>query len=48
MQEVIDQARDVFRLPSGFMAFGWQIEVVSRVPIFSIELASTMKELKSV
>jgi hypothetical protein len=33
------------RLPSGFVAFQWQFEVISRVPVFSVELATTMQEL---
>lgn len=41
-------AREIFRLPSGFKAFDWQCEIVSRVPIHSIELATTMRELKGV
>jgi hypothetical protein len=41
-------ARDIFRLPSGFKVFDWQFEIVSRVPIFSVEVASTMKELARV
>lgn len=40
--------REVFRLPSGFKAFDWQCEIVSRVPIHSIEMGSTMKELSGV
>lgn len=40
--------REIFRLPSGFKAFDWQIEVVSCVGVRSIELASTMKELRNV
>jgi hypothetical protein len=42
------KAREVFRLPSGRKVFNWQCEVVSRVEIHSIELASTMKELTGV
>jgi hypothetical protein len=42
------KTNDVFRLVSGFMAFDWQIELVSRVRIKSVELASTMKELQGV
>lgn len=37
---------ELFRIPGGFKAFDWQFEVVSRVKIHSVELASTMKELK--
>jgi hypothetical protein len=41
-------ARDIFRLPSGFKVFDWYFEVVSRVPLYSVEIASTMKELATV
>jgi len=40
--------REIFRLPSGFKAFDYQFEIVSRVPIHSIEVATTMRELKGV
>ena len=40
--------REIFRLPSGFKAFDYQFEIVSRVPVHSIEVATTMKELKGV
>ena len=42
------RSREIFRLPSGRKVFNWQFEVVSRVPIHSIEVASTMKELTGV
>jgi hypothetical protein len=48
MTKVLDQDRMIFRLPGGLKAFCWQFEIVSRVPIFSVELASTMKELQGV
>ena len=41
-------SRELFRVPSGFKAFGWQVEVISRVGIRSIELATSMKELRGV
>lgn len=40
--------REIFPLPSGFKSYDWQCEVVSRVGIRSIELASTMRELRDV
>ena len=40
--------REIFRLPSGFKAFDWQVEIIARVPIHGIELATTMRELKGV
>lgn len=39
---------DLMRLPSGFKASIWQVEVTGRVRIDSIEMASTVKELQSV
>ena len=36
------------RLPSGFKADIWQFEVRARAPVYSVHVASTMKELKSV
>lgn len=39
---------EIFRLPSGFEAFEWQIELVSRVRFDSVELATTMKALAGV
>lgn len=42
------QTREIFRLPSGFKAFDWQVEIISRVTIHSIELATTMHELTGV
>ena len=36
------------RLPSGFKADIWQFELRGRAPIYSLHVASTMKELKQV
>ena len=44
----LQQTREIFRLPGGFKAFDWQCEIISQVGVRSIELASTMKELKGV
>jgi hypothetical protein len=44
----LTQPREIFRLPSGLKAFCWQFEIVANVPIHSVELASTMRELKKV
>jgi hypothetical protein len=44
----LSNTREIFRLPSGFKAFDWQCEIVSRVKVHSIELATTMRELKGV
>jgi len=48
MERDIEKPTDIFRLPSGFRAFDWQIELIGRVRIDSVELASTMKELQGV
>lgn len=42
------KSREIFRLPSGFKAFDWQCEIIADVPVYSIELATTMRELKKV
>ena len=42
------EASQTIRLPSGFKSDTWQFEVISRVPVLSIALAETMKELRSV
>jgi hypothetical protein len=48
MTRHLTKTREIFRAPSGFKAFNWQFEVVSRVKIHSVELATTMKELRGV
>lgn len=47
-EQYLTQPRMIFRLPSGRKAFCWQFELMARVPIHSVELASTMRELKKV
>lgn len=42
------ESGEFFRLPSGFKATFWQIEIEARVQIESIEIATTAKELGSV
>jgi hypothetical protein len=42
------KTKEIFRLPAGAKSHHWQCEIVSRIPITSIELASTMRELKGV
>ena len=37
---------EIFRLPNGFKCFDHQVEVISRVPISSIQVATTLAELK--
>lgn len=36
----------IFRLPSGFKGFEFQFELVSRVPVYRVTLADTMKALR--
>lgn len=48
MTRNLTQQLEIFRIPGGFKAFDWQCEVVSRVGIRSVDLASTMRELKGV
>ncbi len=48
MTKILDQPRMIFRLPSGLKAFNWQFEILGRVPLHSVELASTMRELRKV
>lgn len=47
-EKVLDNARMIFRLPSGFKELTWQFELVSRATVNSVELARTMKELRDV
>jgi hypothetical protein len=45
---VLKEVREIFSLPSGFKSFDWQCEIISCVGVRSIELASTMRELRDV
>jgi hypothetical protein len=47
-EEWLQQTRCIFRFPSGRKAFNWQFEIIARCSIHSVELASTMRELKTV
>ena len=47
-EEYITEPRMIFRLPSGSKTFLWQCEIIGNCPIHSIELASTMGELRQV
>ena len=38
----------LFKLPSGLKSFNWQFDITARVPIHSVELASSVKELAKV
>lgn len=46
-EEVPRNGRPI-RLPSGFKADVWQFEIRARAPVYSLHVASTMKELKNV
>ena len=48
MVKNLTNPREIFRLPSGFKAFNWFFEVLATVPVYSVEIASTMRELKKV
>ncbi len=39
---------DQFRLPSGFKAQFWQIEIEARVKVYSVQMATSAKELRDV
>ena len=47
MSRNLTQQMEIFRLPNGFKCFDHQFEVVSRVPISSIQVATTLGELKT-
>jgi hypothetical protein len=40
--------QEIFRLPKGFKTFDHQVEIISRVPLTSIQLSTTLTELKKV
>lgn len=42
------QSGELFRLPSGFKATFWEVEIEARVRIHSVEIATTAKELMDV
>jgi hypothetical protein len=48
MTRNLTKQMEIFRLPTGFKAFDHQVEIVSRVPVSSIQLAQTLEELKTV
>lgn len=39
---------EIFRIPTGFKATFWEVEVEARVKVYSVELATTAKELADV
>ena len=46
--QVVPRNGGAVRLPSGFKADIWQFEIRARVPVYSMHVASTIKELKGV
>jgi hypothetical protein len=46
MSRNLTRQMEIFRLPNGFKCFDHQVEVISRVPISSIQLSTTLAELK--
>jgi hypothetical protein len=46
MTRNLTKPMEIFRLPNGFKTFDHQIEVTGRVPIYSIQLSTTLDELK--
>jgi len=48
MERTLSKQQDIFRLPKGFRAFDHQIEIVSMASIYSVQLGTTMTELRGV
>jgi hypothetical protein len=46
MTRNLTQPMEIFRLPNGFKAFDHQAEITARVPVTSIQLGSTLNDLK--
>ena len=44
----LHKPREIFRVPGGFKTFTWQFEILGRVSVRAVELATTMHELKAV
>lgn len=42
------ESEEPFRLPADHMCVMWEIELSSRIPVFSVSIASTMKALEAV
>jgi hypothetical protein len=47
MTRNLTQQMEIFRLPNGFKCFDHQVEVISRVPVSSIQVGTTLAELKT-
>jgi len=48
MQRNLTKQQELFRLPKGFRAFDHQIEIVSMASVYSVQLGTTMTELRGV
>jgi hypothetical protein len=48
MTRNLTKQMEIFRLPNGFKAFDHQVEIIARVPVASIQLATVLEELKTV
>lgn len=46
MARNLTKQQEIFRLPNGFKCFDHQVEILARVPISSIQLSTTLGELK--
>ena len=46
--KVLTKAQSIFRLPSGAKIFNFEVEIIAQTQVYSIQLASTMHELKNV
>ena len=48
MQANLTKQQNLFRLPKGFRAFDHQVEIVSMASVYSVQLSTTMTELRGV
>lgn len=48
MTRNLTEQMEIFRLPNGFKAFDHQVEIIARVPVASIQVATVLEELKTV
>ena len=39
-------SQEPVRLPAGFKAYNWEVEILGNVPVRSVAMASTMSELR--
>ena len=48
MSRNLTKQMEIFRLPNGFKAFDHQVEILAHAPVTSIQVATTLEELKRV